>query len=147
MITAVRNARAERGFTPRDRFTLHIRAANEREATFFSNHEYLFNELARLDRTIMNGDAPQGAHHDVIGGFEIAIVFPEKVVTAEQVARTQKEIEKTRSEVASLEARLGNEQFVGKAPEPVVAKIRGRFTEAVTDIQRLEAQLRGLPAG
>ena len=33
------------------------------------------------------------------------------------------------------------------APEPVVAKIRGRLVEAEADIVRLEAQLAGLPTG
>jgi valyl-tRNA synthetase len=138
MITAVRNARAERGFTPKDRFTLYIRTANEREATFFSNHEYLLNELARLERTAVNGDAPQDAHHDVIGGFEIAIVFPEKVATAEQAARAQKEVEKTRNEIASLEGRLANEQFLQNAPKAVVEQARARLAELQARLQKLE---------
>jgi len=138
MITAVRNARAERGFTPKDRFTLYIRASNEREATFFSNHAYLLNELARLERTIVNGDAPGGAHHDVINGFEIAIAFPEKVVTAEQAARTQKEIEKSRKELASLEAKLANEQFVQNAPAAVVQQAQARRAELLARIEKLE---------
>src|SRR4029077_6586814 len=41
MITCVRNARTERGFTPKDRFKLYIRADSERDATFFRDHEYL----------------------------------------------------------------------------------------------------------
>ena len=138
MITAVRNARAERGFTPKDRFTLHIRATNEREATFFANHEYLLNDLARLDRTVVNGEAPQSAHHDVIGGFEIAIVFPEKMATPEQAARKQKEIENSRKELASLDAKLSNEQFVSKAPPAVVQQAQARQSELRSRIQKLE---------
>ena len=61
MITTVRNARAERGFTPKERFTLYIRASNEREATFFSNYEYLLNEMARLDKVVVNGIPPEAA--------------------------------------------------------------------------------------
>jgi valyl-tRNA synthetase len=138
MITAVRNARAERGFTPKDRFTLYIGAVNEREATFFANHEYLLNDLARLDKTIVNGEAPQSAHHDVIGGFEIAIVFPEKVATPEQAARKQKEIENSRKELASLDAKLSNEQFVSKAPPAVVQQAQARQSELRARIQKLE---------
>ncbi|MGZ5494611.1 MAG: valine--tRNA ligase, partial [Thermoanaerobaculia bacterium] len=49
MITAVRNARAERGFTPKDRFRLFIEAPAEREANFFRSYDYLLLELARLN--------------------------------------------------------------------------------------------------
>src|SRR6185369_2335162 len=102
MITTVRNARAERGFTPKERFTLYIRASNEREATFFNNHEYLLGDLARLEKVIVNGNPPEGTHQDVVAGFEIAIAFPEKTITAEQAARTAKEIEKSEKELAML---------------------------------------------
>jgi valyl-tRNA synthetase len=138
MITAVRNARVERGFTPKDRFTLYIRALNDREATFFSNHEYLLSEMARLEKVLVNENAPEGAHHDVVSGFEIAIAFPEKVITAEQIARTQKEIEKSRKELASLEAKLGNQQFVQNAPAAVVQQAQARVTELHARIEKLE---------
>jgi valyl-tRNA synthetase len=138
MITAVRNARAERGFTPKDRFTLHIRSANERDATFLANHAYLINDLARLDETIVNGDMPADAHHDVISGFEIAIVFPERQITPEQTARAQKELEKLRKELVSLETKLANEQFVQNAPAAVVEQARARMAEVRARIQKLE---------
>jgi len=138
MITAVRNARAERGFTPKDRFTLHIRTLSERDGNFFSRHDYLLNDLARLEKTVVNGEVPSGAHHDVIAGFEIAIPFPEKQVTPEQLARTQKEIEKLRKELASLESKLANEQFVQNAPAQVVEQARARLTEVRARIEKLE---------
>ncbi|MGZ7032802.1 MAG: valine--tRNA ligase, partial [Thermoanaerobaculia bacterium] len=129
MITTVRNARADRGFTPKDRFTLYIRASNEREATFFNNHEYLLNEMARLEKVVVNGIPPEGVHQDVIAGFEIAIAFPEKTITAEQAARTQKEIEKSEKELAMLQGKLANEQFVKNAPAAVVQQAQARCSE------------------
>src|SRR5207244_2452625 len=38
MITTVRNARAERGFTPKDRFKLYVRADAPREAKVIEDH-------------------------------------------------------------------------------------------------------------
>src|SRR5205085_6785572 len=126
MITAVRNARAERGFTPKDRFKLFIRADAPREATFFADHAYLLIELARLTDVAVNAEPPEGAHHDVIEGFHIAIEFPERVVTKEQLERTQRELEKSRKELDGLTARLGNEQFVRNAPPAVVEQAQAR---------------------
>jgi valyl-tRNA synthetase len=138
MITTVRNARAERGFTPKDRFTLFVTAANERDANFFRAYSYLLNDLARLDAVRVNEPAPAGAHNDVVGGFEIAIVFPEKVITQEQIDRTRRELEKSRKELASLDAKLANEQFVKNAPPAIVQTAEARRIELRARIEKLE---------
>jgi len=138
MITAVRNVRAERGFTPKERFKLFIRAEVAREGNFFSEYSYLLMELARLSEVVINGAAPAAAHHDVVEGFAIAIEFPEKVVTQEQIERAKREIEKSRKELASLEAKLANEQFVRNAPAAVVEQTQARHTELRARIEKLQ---------
>jgi valyl-tRNA synthetase len=138
MITVVRNARAERGFTPKDRFTLYVNAANERDANFFRAYSYLLNDLARLDAVRVNEAAPAGAQHDVVSGFEIAIVFPEKVITQEQIERTKRELEKSRKELASLDTKLANEQFVKNAPPQIVQTAEARRVELRARIEKLE---------
>jgi len=137
MITAVRNARAERGFTPKDRFRLHVHAHSDREATFFGEYAYLLVELARLSDVIVNGEPAANAYRDVVEGFEIAIEFPEKVVTKEQAERTQREIEKCRKELEMLEAKLANEQFVRNAPAAVVQQAQARQIELRARIEKL----------
>jgi len=138
MITNVRNVRAERGFTPKDRFRLYIRGNDTRESNFFRAYAYLLIDLARLNEVIIDGDAPAGTHQDVIEGFHMAIEFPERVVTKEQIERTQKEIEKTRTEIASNEARLANEQFVQNAPPAIVDGERARLAELRERLDKLQ---------
>ncbi len=137
IITAVRNVRAERGFTPKERFRLFVRIEGEREATFFGRHAYLLIELARLTDVVVNGEAPAGAHHDVIAGFHVAIEFPEKVITPEQIERTQRELEKSRKELEGIEARLSNEPFVQNAPAAVVDQARARQAELRARLEKL----------
>src|SRR5438067_2005104 len=137
MITTVRNVRAERGFTPKDRFTLYVAVPDEREATLFGAYDYLLNELARLDATIVNQPIPEGAHHDVVGSFAIGIVFPEKVATKEQLDRTRREIEGSQKELAGLDAKLANENFVSRAPAAVVDSARARQAELRARIEKL----------
>jgi len=135
--TAVRDARAKRGLSPKDRFKLYINTQNARDANFFSEYGYLLVELARLTEVVVNGKVPADAHHDVIEGFAIAIEFPEKVVTQEQIERTQREIEKSRKELASLEAKLANTQFIQNAPAAVVQQAQARHTELRARIEKL----------
>ncbi len=139
MITTVRNARAERGFTPKDRFKLYVSGDDSsRDANFFRSYAYLLIDLARLTEVIVDGQPPDGAQHDVIEGFHIAIEFPERVVTREQLERTQREIEKSRKELASLEAKLANEQFVTNAPPAVVQQAQIRRGELQARLEKLQ---------
>jgi valyl-tRNA synthetase len=137
MITIVRDARAKRGFTPKDRFRLFVKTESDREATFFTDYAYLLIELARLTEVVVNGNEPAGAHHDVVGSFHVAIEFPEKVITQEQIERTQREIEKSRKELEGLDARLSNEQFVSNAPPAVVEQARARQVELRARLEKL----------
>ena len=53
----------------------------------------------------------------------MAIEFPERVVTQEQLDRIRREIEKTETELASVNTRLANQQFVANAPAEVVGRV------------------------
>ena len=66
IITTVRNARAERGFTPKDRFRLYIQGDEARDANFFRAYAYLLMELARLNEVVVDGRPAAGVHQDVI---------------------------------------------------------------------------------
>ena len=137
MISSVRNARAERGFTPKDRFKLYVQVSDAREANFFTEYGYLVIELARLSELVVNAPPPEGAQHDVVEGYEIAIEFPAKVITQEQIERTQREIEKTRNELQSADARLSNAQFVQNAPPEIVEASRARRAELAARLEKL----------
>src|SRR3954454_13908753 len=136
MITTIRDARAQRGFTPKDRFKLYVRAAG-RDAAFFDAYAYLLIDLGRLNEVIVNAEPPPGAHHDVVEGFAIAIEFPEKVITKEQQERTERELEKSRKELDSLDAKLVNEQFMKNAPPAIVEGAKARQAELRERIDKL----------
>ncbi len=136
MITKVRDARAQRGFTPKDRFKLYVRAEG-RDTTFFDAYAYLLIDLARLTEVVANEDPPAGVQHDVVEGFTIAIEFPEKVVTKEQQERTERELEKSRKELDALDAKLVNEQFMKNAPPAIVKGAQARQAELRERIEKL----------
>jgi len=138
IITMIRNVRAERGFTPKDRFTLYIRGNDERDSNFFRDYDYLLLELARLDRVVVEGEPPTGTHHDVVEGFHLAIEFPEKQVSQEQLDRVRRDIEKTEGELASIEGKLANEQFTRNAPAAIVEGARARQTELRARLGKLQ---------
>jgi valyl-tRNA synthetase len=58
-----------------------------------------------------------------------------------EAARLRKEIDKVREDVARIEKKLANPNFVERAPAEVVDKERARLAEQRTAVSRLGAQL------
>jgi valyl-tRNA synthetase len=77
---------------------------------------------------------------------EAEVVIPmESMVNLEaERKRIQKEIERSQSEVAQLEARLGSQDFLTKAPAAVVDKEQIRLANRKSTMERLREQLRKL---
>jgi valyl-tRNA synthetase len=142
MITTIRNLRVERGYTPSDRFNLFLTIEPERVRQFFEQNSYLLRELARLNEVVVNGTIPHGVHRDVIGGIEIAVEFPEKTMSAEQLAKLNKDIEQVEKEMESIDRKLADEKFVQRAPAHIVQQTRD-WRESLS--ARLEKLRHNLP--
>jgi valyl-tRNA synthetase len=137
IVTRVRNLRAEQGFTPSDRPALHVSTTDERDANFFRHYAYLLVSLARLTAVKVNEAAPASAFKDAIGGIEIAVDFPVKERTPEEIERMRRDLEKARKELEGVDARLANEQFVRNAPPNVVQVAQARQVELRAKIEKL----------
>ena len=61
--------------------------------------------------------------------------------------RLAKDLAGAQKERGQAQAKLSNEQFLAKAPDDVVAKIRERLVVAEAEVARLEGALGGLPVG
>jgi valyl-tRNA synthetase len=62
----------------------------------------------------------------------------------EERARLKKEIEKVKSDIAQIDAKLANEKFVARAPEHVVEEQRERKADAEAMAAKLEQALKRL---
>jgi len=92
------------------------------------------------------------------GGFSTSASFETENVTVEidlagtvDIAAERKRLEKdlaaARKEVEQAHGKLGNEKFMAKAPEKIVAQTRERLAVAEADITRLQGRLASLPEG
>ena len=71
------------------------------------------------------------------GRLEVAAA----VDKAEEIARLEQQLAKAEAEVERGRAKLGNEKFVGRAPEAVVAKEREKLAAHVAERDGLAARL------
>jgi valyl-tRNA synthetase len=112
------------------------------EAAGLAAHEGAIRSLARLEPADA-GFAPT-ATLAVAGGVEVALDLSGTIDVAAETARLNRDLAAARKEKAQAAAKLGNADFLAKAPEAVVAKMRARAAAADADIARLTAQLAAL---
>jgi valyl-tRNA synthetase len=138
VITEVRRFRADQGLQPGQR----VPARLTLDGTALAPHEAAIRQLLRLQP---EGDAFAATATLPVGGATVALDLSGTIDVAAERKRLAKDLAAAEKEKAQATAKLGNEAFLAKAPDNVVEKIRGRLSKADEDIERIKAQLEGLP--
>ncbi|SDT67910.1 valine--tRNA ligase [Actinoplanes derwentensis] len=141
VVTEVRRFRADQGLKPGQRVTAALTGLGN---VGISAHEALIRSLARLDAP--GDDFAATATLAVTGSITVDLDTRGTIDVAAERARLEKDKAGAEKEATQCRAKLGNEAFVGKAPEQVVAKIKDRLATAEADLVRIAAALDALPA-
>jgi len=83
------------------------------------------------------GNAAGTAKAIVSSTLEVVMPLGGLIDPVAEKARLAKEIEKAQKEIGTLEKKLGNADFVAKAPEDVVAEQKARLAEEKSRAERL----------
>jgi valyl-tRNA synthetase len=110
----------------------------------FKTHDAALKRLARLETIDMVAAPPKGAVQIVAGEAVASLPLAGIIDLAAERARLAKEMDKAQKEIAKIDAKLGNAQFMAKAPEEVVEEQRERRVEAEDLRARTEAALKRL---
>ena len=137
----MRRFRADQGLRPGQRVAARLGGL---AGTPLAAQEQQVRSLARLEDA---GPAFTPSASLVVGGVTVELDLSGAIDVAAERKRLEKDLTAARKEREQAHGKLGNEQFLAKAPEAVVDKIRGRLSGAEADIARLEGQLAALPAG
>ena len=139
LVTEVRRFRNDQGLKPRRRVAARITTGADGPVAL---HEVEIRSLTWLDRA-GDGFAPTASLQ--VGAVRIDLDTSDAIDVGAERRRLDKDLAVARKELAQAAAKLDNEQFLAKAPEAVIARIRDRRVAAEADIARLEAQLAALP--
>jgi valyl-tRNA synthetase len=140
VVTEIRRFRADQGLRPTQRVA--ARLAGLAEAGIAA-HEPLVRSLVRLDAPA-GGFAATGTL-TVTGGVTVELDTRGAIDVAAERARLEKDRVAAEKEAAQCRSKLGNEGFVAKAPEQVVAKTKQRLAAAEAELERIAAALAALP--
>ncbi|GAA2518859.1 valine--tRNA ligase [Winogradskya humida] len=140
VVTEVRRFRADQGLRPGQRVSAALTGLGN---VGIDTHEPLIRSLARLDAP--GAEFTATATLAVTGGITVDLDTRGTIDVAAERARLDKDRAAAEKELAQCRGKLGNESFVSKAPEQVVAKIKDRLATAEADLTRIAAALEALP--
>ncbi|MBI3978125.1 MAG: valine--tRNA ligase [Chloroflexi bacterium] len=139
IIRAIRNARAEYRVEEARSVEVVVEAGDR--ADLLRRHMAAIVGLARATPvTIADwlAEKPQQAVSAIVDRAAVYLPLAGLLDLSAERARVEKELAEARQEIARLEAKLGNPQFVAKAPPAVVDKERERLAAARDRLAKLE---------
>lgn len=117
-----------------------VEAADAQRATLTANAAQIA-QLLRVSGVEPVDAAPAGSIPFVVHGATFALPVAEFIDLAAERARLAKEVGALTGEIAKISGKLGNADFVSRAPEEVVEENRERLAEAQTAKAKLESAL------
>jgi valyl-tRNA synthetase len=144
LIVSIRNLRAELKVEPKVRTPIRVHAGKDVEALASVNRSML-ERLANVeDIHFVSDSLAQAEGARTTARFEVALVYEQKVDKAAERDRAGKELARLEGQFQSAQQRLGNQQFLAKAPPHVVEGLRKQIAELEALIQKLKKRLEGL---
>ncbi len=144
LISQVRSVRSEINVPPGAMVPLMIVGASEATVARLKTHDALIRRLARAAEVTVADAAPKGAVQTMVAEATIALPLEGVIDLDAERARLGKERDKASKEIAKIQAKLGNEQFVSRAPEDVIEEQRERLAEAEALVAKFDAALERL---
>ncbi|PAU35754.1 valine--tRNA ligase [Vibrio coralliilyticus] len=141
-ITAIRNLRAEYDIAPSKGLSVMVKVADEKDAARIEANKTVLSSLAKLDeiKVLAEGEETPACATKLVEKSELMIPMAGLIDKDAELARLDGEIKKTHGEIKRIEGKLGNEGFVAKAPEAVVAKEREKLEGYQETLIKLEEQ-------
>jgi valyl-tRNA synthetase len=118
---------------------------DNKEKTAKENESYI-KQLAKISSIQFgkNIERPKSSALAVVRGFEILLPLEGLIDIEKEKARLAKEAAIAKQEVERTNAKLGNEDFMKKAPKAQVEKIQTRLNEAALKIEKINESLKFL---
>ena len=145
-ISEGRSVRAELSVPGSARPPLLVIEASPTQREILEANAAIIAQLLRVSEVRFQDQAPEGAIPFVVAGASLALPVAEFIDLAAEKTRLAKEIGTYASDIERTAKKLGNADFVARAPEEVVEENRDRLAEAEAAKAKLEGALKLLEA-
>ena len=143
-ITAIRARRSEKNVAPSKK--VHYTVATAHGETFHAGAPFFLRLASASEVTITDADAPaaEGMVEVVTHAARVLMPLAELVDFEQELARVAKEKANAEKQLAAIEGKLTNENFVSRAPEAVVNAEREKADKLRALLEKLEASARAM---
>ncbi len=142
VISNVRSVRSEMNVPASAKLQLVVSGAGEQTLARLVAGTSLISRLARLEEISPRNEVPGESAQFVVGDATYAMPLAGVIDLGAEKARLEKEVCKLDGEIAGIDKKLGNEQFVSKAPEEVIEEQKARRDAAVERREKILAALK-----
>jgi valyl-tRNA synthetase len=146
LVSEVRSVRSEMNVPAGAKTPLVMVAASKAVRARAEAYEETIKRMARIDALSFAKAAPTGSAQIVLGEATVALPLVGVIDMGSERTRLVREIEKSKTEIKKIDAKLANENFVAKAPPEVVEENRERRADFEATMRKLQAALKRLDA-
>ena len=146
VIVGLRNIRGELNISPGKPITLLCRTSDVKIKGMFESNQAIIQKLAKLDavRWVEADEVLPPAATAIAGELTLYVPLEGLVDIEAELSRAQKEHTRLSLEIKKLESKLGNKQYVDKAPPEVVTQSRDKLNKAKDAAEKLQAVITDL---
>jgi valyl-tRNA synthetase len=144
VITNVRSVRSEMNVPASAKLPLVVVGAGEQTLARLVAGTSLITRLARLENISPQTNVPGESAQFIVGEATWALPLAEFIDIPTERTRLEKEVGKLDAEISQIDKKLGNEQFVAKAPEEVIEEQKTRRDAAFDRRTRIAEALERL---
>jgi valyl-tRNA synthetase len=143
VITGVRNVRGEMNIQPSLSLPVKVQAEDAAVRELLDRERAVIVDLARLSSFDVEapGERPRAAATAVTANATVFVSLEGIIDFSVEAGRLEKERGKVEKELSGVSKKLNNEDFLAKAPDDVVAKVRERHEALSEKYEKLTANL------
>jgi len=139
LIEAIRSIRSEMGLAQNAPLRLALVAPSAKVEAYLQRWRATLERLARIEGVDVASEPPASSIPILVRDSQAALPLAGLVDFALERARLDKEIAGTNAEIAKIDAKLANADFVSRAPEEIVEENRDRREAFLARLAKLQA--------
>ncbi len=141
-IVGIRNIRGEMDISPNKPLNALLKNVSDEDARLLDDAKAFLDKLSKLElvTVLKDGEQAPASATALVGEMEVLIPMAGLIDKEAELARITKAMDKVEKDVARTRGKLGNEKFVGKAPEAVIEKERTKLAEGEKQLEKLKEQ-------
>ncbi|MBW2490816.1 MAG: valine--tRNA ligase [Deltaproteobacteria bacterium] len=143
VISGIRNIRGEMNISPSLSLAATVHSQEESTRGLIDQYQDMIINLARLKSLSVEntGPRPKSAATSVVDNAMIFVHLEGIIDFAQEMNRLGKEINKLNHELSMVTKKLGNEEFLTKAPGDVIEKVKEKHQTLTEKKQKLQTNL------